>query len=46
MYRLSEEDGQTRLEIVIHTDPVFEQMFKDAWPTALETIKKLSEEAT
>ena len=45
VYRLVEENGQTRLEIAIHTDMAFEKMFNDAWPMALESIKTLSEEA-
>ena len=44
-YRLTENENTTLLEITIVTHADFVQMFEDCWPTALETIKDLSEQA-
>lgn len=42
-YHLHDEDGRTKLEIVIRTDEAFQQMFDSGWPEALQNIKKLVE---
>jgi len=42
-YHFVEDDGQTKLEIVIKTDEAFQEMFDSSWPDALQNIKKLVE---
>ncbi len=43
-YLLEEVGPKTRLSIEINTHEDFVSMFNDAWPTAIASIKQLSEE--
>ncbi len=43
MYDLDETAGKTTLKIEMHTHSDFAEMFNNAWPKALENIKRIAE---
>lgn len=42
-YTLTEKEGATRLDVVMHAPPDWEEMFVKGWPQALQNIKRLAE---
>jgi uncharacterized protein YndB with AHSA1/START domain len=42
-YILEKQGGETLLKIRNKTDPVFQKMFDDGWPQALQNLKQLCE---
>lgn len=43
-YRFSERNGKTTVHVVINTNPAWSKMFDDGWPTALDELKRITEE--
>jgi uncharacterized protein YndB with AHSA1/START domain len=43
-YRFVEDKGTTTLTVIIETIPEWKKMFDDGWPTALQELKRITEQ--